>query len=71
MGRTTSALERGEVVFCESTGTVRFQIVSVNNREKFILYELDGNKRKKIGEAQDPIKLETKYDIMSRIRERC
>ena len=61
--------ERGEVTYKNRKGDVMFEMASVDNRDTFVLYEVSGGKRKKLGEGDDPKILEGKHKILAKIRE--
>ena len=64
------AKEHGEVTYKNKAGEPVAEMVSIDRRTAFILYDLRKGKRKKLGQGKNPKDLEEKYNVMRIMEEK-
>ena len=63
--------EKGWVSYYNRSGKLIFIMTSKeNSRDWYFLYEVDGDKLKKLGKARTPPELEDRYDVLEKMHEK-
>ena len=60
--------EISKVIIRNSKGTDKFLITQKTNDYIYLLYEIVDNKLNKLGQANSPTKLETKFNVWKKVK---